>query len=519
MALDEDQVHLVGTGRDLLMGAGTRFDTQDTFNPFTTSTRTPQSQDRPYAHGALVGAEWFNERVVPIRVIANGATKTVPSARAAVQDMAAAFGAVGASGEIAELRFRLAEDPDEFVLFGRPRGIEPDMANLGLGYAYVSTAFVASDPRIYSGLLTTQSTGLAIQQGGLTIPARVATTRLRLQGTSGYGSTPDAAALDVTGDIDISAVIDVADYSTGASQAIAAKYTTTGNQRSYMLRVGTTGALGLVFSPDGTTATTRSATVTLYDAGIRDGQKIAVRVTRASATGNITFYLGSTPVLNPASWVAQGTVVASPAGALFASTAPLEVGAHTGGTGDRATGNVDAVRVRNGIAGTVVADPDFTVQSPGATSFNDSTGKTWTVNGNAKLVGSTFRGGLTAPFTVKGVLVGGSLILTNAGTTDTSLKVRVDGPVIEPRLVLRRPDGTVQTLSFDLELTAGQWLDINTISGTALLNGLAGANQRGVASWAMDPYPVQPGVNLLRFASAVYNDTAQITAEHRSAWW
>jgi len=199
--------------------------------------------------------------------------------------------------------------------------------------------------------------------------------------------------------------------------------------------------------------------------------------------------------------------------------AALETGAHTSGTSDRATGNVDAIRVRNGIAGTAVADPDFTAQTHGATSFNDSTGKTWTIHGDAKLVGSTYRGGLTVPFIVPGVLVGGELTITNTGTTDTSLQIRVDGPVVEPRLVLRRPDGTVQTLSFDLELTTGQWLDIDTVAKTALLNGLAGANQRGVATWAMDPYPVQPGVNILRFASAVYNDTAQITAEHRSAWW
>ena len=518
MALNEDQVHLVGTHRNLLMGAGTRFDVQDTFNPFTTQVRTPQSEDRPYAHGALVGAEWFAERVVPIRVIANGAAKTVATARSAVQDMAAAFAAVGATGQIAELRFRLNEDPDEFVLFGRPRGIDPDLTNLGHGYAYVSTAFVANDPRIYSGTLTILSTGLPVQQGGLIVPVTVASTRLRLPNVFGaYASTPSHASLAITGDVDLRIDIDLPSWADGSIQQLIARYGSAGNI-SYALNLDGAGTPRLQWTTDGTTVLTVPASTVMPVVSGRERLRATLDVDNGASGHTVTFYTAPS-MAGP--WTTLGSPQVIPGTtSVFAGSAPLEVGSRGGGTIQMIRGAVYAAEARSGIDGTIAAAPDFTSQEVGATDFTDSTGKTWTVNGAATLVGDTYRGGLTSPLTVPGTLAGGSLTLTNAGTTDTSLRVRIDGPVPEPRLVLRRPDGTVQTLAFELELTAGQWLDIDTASRTALLNGLAGANQRGVATWDMDPYPLQPGINYLRFvSSADYNDAAQLTAEFRSAWW
>jgi hypothetical protein len=135
----------------------------------------------------------------------------------------------------------------------------------------------------------------------------------------------------------------------------------------------------------------------------------------------------------------------------------------------------------------------------------------------------TQTGGLTLPFTVPftipGVLTGGREDLLNEGTADAALLLRVDGPVTDPRIALQRPDGDVQTIRFDLTLAAGQWLDIDTASRTALLNGLPEANQRGRAAWDIDPYPLPPGTSVLRFAASSHNDEALLTARWRSAWW
>lgn len=133
-------------------------------------------------------------------------------------------------------------------------------------------------------------------------------------------------------------------------------------------------------------------------------------------------------------------------------------------------------------------------------------------------------GGLTVPFTVPfwidGYTIGGRLNLTNEGTADAPLFIRIDGPVVNPRLVLAAPDGSTQTIDFfDLTLGAGQWVEIDTASGTALLNGEAGSSVRGSTVWTMDPYPLRPGVNVLRFFAAEFSEDAQVTVEYRSAWW
>lgn len=211
---------------------------------------------------------------------------------------------------------------------------------------------------------------------------------LVLTGASGaYSSTTDKAALDITGDIDIRAVISLPDYSNGAIQTIVAKYVTGTNQRSYGMRVSATGFLQMVFSTNGTAGNTGTSTVDLYSAGIADGDIIAIRVTRAAATGIITFYTGN-PAIDSVTWVQLGATVTGTTGNLFVGTAPLEVGSASVGTGDRATGRIMAARVLNGISGTAAANPNFADQTTGTTSFADAAANTWTVNGAATIEGN-----------------------------------------------------------------------------------------------------------------------------------
>jgi hypothetical protein len=224
-----------------------------------------------------------------------------------------------------------------------------------------------------------------------TFERTVGPAALVLPNASGaYASAPDAAALDITGNIDISGIIRFGDYSDGSIQTIKAKYTTTGNQRSYNFRVSATGFLQFVFSVNGTSGNTATATVSLYAAGVADGDIIAVRATRVAATGVITFYLGSEPSLDPGTWNTVGATVSGTTGNLFAGTAPLEVGSSNSGTADLADGRIIATRLRNGIApaGTIVADPNFADQPTGTTSFADTAGNTWTVNGAATIEGN-----------------------------------------------------------------------------------------------------------------------------------
>lgn len=134
----------------------------------------------------------------------------------------------------------------------------------------------------------------------------------------------------------------------------------------------------------------------------------------------------------------------------------------------------------------------------------------------------TFDGGLivpfTVPFTVDGVQLGGRELIANDGTAETGLFLRLDGPLQEPRVTLQRPDGSTPTLRFDLTLSSGQWLEVDTGAETAFLNGLPQSSQLGRT--AGDFFRLPPGESTLRFNhTGDHNTTAQITVSYRHAWW
>jgi hypothetical protein len=125
----------------------------------------------------------------------------------------------------------------------------------------------------------------------------------------------------------------------------------------------------------------------------------------------------------------------------------------------------------------------------------------------------------SVPFSIYTVLVSGLLELTNSGIADSGVTVRIDGPIAGPQIVLQRPDGSVQSLSVNLDLQAGQFLLIDSTRKTALLNGAVDADYRGASQWGWDTHPLLPGMTSLRFLGSDDTNTAQVTASYRSAWW
>lgn len=97
------------------------------------------------------------------------------------------------------------------------------------------------------------------------------------------------------------------------------------------------------------------------------------------ASGHTRTYFTSEDGTN---WTQMGTpIVGTPATLIFNSTGVMRI------PGDPFWGGrIYYAEVRNGINGTIVANPDFRIQAPGTTSFADSTGKTWTLQGNARIV-------------------------------------------------------------------------------------------------------------------------------------
>jgi hypothetical protein len=190
-------------------------------------------------------------------------------------------------------------------------------------------------------------------------------------------STPDAAALHVTGDLDVRFDIRPVDWFDATSTTIMGRYGAAGN-RSWRVLLNN-GFLQLFWSSNGTA--TIGASMALVD-GVgaltpRMRVRIVLDVDNGAAGSTARFYVG--PSLD-GPWTQFGAdVVTVGTTSIFAGTAPLEVGDVAAAVAPPSSFRLYGARVLNGIAGTPVASPDFTLQTPTTTAFADAVGRTWTV--------------------------------------------------------------------------------------------------------------------------------------------
>lgn len=182
-------------------------------------------------------------------------------------------------------------------------------------------------------------------------------------------TTPDAAAISITGDIDLR--IDFTLDTWAQSQYLLSKGLTTGSQKSYALGLDGDGYPVMSWSTTGSDTLTATATspVPVPWTG-RKMLRAVLDVNNGASGRTITFYT-STDFTN---WTQLGSpVIQAGTTSIFDSTSTLSVysTAANGGEYHRA-------EVRNGIAGTAVANPDLSLVAANATSFADAAGRTWT---------------------------------------------------------------------------------------------------------------------------------------------
>lgn len=210
-------------------------------------------------------------------------------------------------------------------------------------------------------------------------------------GASDHASAPDSAALSVTGDIDVRIDVELDSWE-GTSQDLCGKWTGTGSQRSWALYLVSDGTLLLYWSNDGTAQLTAQSTAAVpVPASGRLAVRATLDVNNGAAGKTATFYTAATL---SGSWTQLGSAVTT-AGttSVFDSTSSLFVGKIPTFSFTAAAGRCYAMEFRNGIAGSVVANPDFTAQTAGAGSFADtaSSPNTWTINGDAELSNRRYR--------------------------------------------------------------------------------------------------------------------------------
>lgn len=239
-------------------------------------------------------------------------------------------------------------------------------------------------------------------QIGRNTPVRVSvntgSVALDLPGDAGdYASTPDAAALDITGDIDIrfDATLNnwiLADYpSEGRTEFDRTELIgkSSSGQVSWVLYVRLS-KLYLEWSENGSTLKTAASTA---DLPLTTSGRLAVRATldvnNGAAGYDVKFYTSDSI---SGTWTQLGsTVTGSGVTSIFSGSANLRIGSIPDVSYFEAIGRVHAAQVLSGIAGSAVANPDFTAQADGTTSFADAAGRTWTVAGNAEITNRKVR--------------------------------------------------------------------------------------------------------------------------------
>ncbi|MGW1796955.1 hypothetical protein ACWCQN_13310 [Streptomyces sp. NPDC001984] len=200
--------------------------------------------------------------------------------------------------------------------------------------------------------------------------------------------TPDAAALDVSGDFDLR--LDVALESWAESQMLCLRYIP-GSAELWALEM-INGFPMFMWSPNGTFASRIAQTCT-EELKAYNGQRLALRVTLDINNGaggyELRFYTGRT--VDDTEWNLLGNpIVGASTTSVFPGTAPLEIGCGTafnalpsGGVLNRLRGKVYALKLLDGT--TTKVNMKTSAATAGGTSFVDATGLTWTKQGSAVL--------------------------------------------------------------------------------------------------------------------------------------
>jgi Phage tail protein len=200
----------------------------------------------------------------------------------------------------------------------------------------------------------------------------------------GTGTITNTTSFRQVGVVELWAELAAVSYLPASGWDIAARWSAPDGQVSALWQVNTDGRLRMIWTPTGFVA----------------GQIISESVNPLTAPDGVRVVLCYR--LHPvwgSGWRVEFLVydridgllledlgAASGAGttSIFTGTRPLEIGSRDLGTAAVFAGDMFRVLYRDN--GVMLAAPDFTLQTPGATTFTDITGRTYTVNGTATIV-------------------------------------------------------------------------------------------------------------------------------------
>ena len=171
--------------------------------------------------------------------------------------------------------------------------------------------------------------------------------------TGNYASSPDSVATSVTGDITLTIKVALDDWSS-ALIALLGKWSAS-PQFSYVLRLSATGFLTFLWSEDGTASKSEACNVVVP---FLDGEVGSVRVTmdvdNGASDAEIKFWISTDGV----TFTQLGaTDTNGSTTSIFDGTTPIGLGARSGGTAHKATGDFYYASIHSNATGT--GDPDW----------------------------------------------------------------------------------------------------------------------------------------------------------------
>jgi hypothetical protein len=207
---------------------------------------------------------------------------------------------------------------------------------------------------------------------------RAGTPRLRIPTAGDQFFTADSAGISVTGDIDLRADVTLPTWRPETSSIVGVI-----KGSSYSLFIDTDGSLwiawyaGAVYRTMGSTRPVPGATTG------RKAVRATLDVNNGAAGRTATFYYSDDDTMD-GTWVQFDTATTSGTTSIDNTTDTL--GAYLSHPGE-----INEIRVYDGIAGTKRASPKFTAQASGTTSFADAEGNTWDDAGTAALDNKHYR--------------------------------------------------------------------------------------------------------------------------------
>ena len=216
---------------------------------------------------------------------------------------------------------------------------------------------------------------------------------LLTDGVNDFASSPDSAAADSTGEVDLRALIRP-DALSADEAFLIGKYRGSVANSSYALiiddDVNNDVLLGL---SDGTTLTLSRSTSGLANVGLGAGDTFWVRATWRASDGRIQFFYSADQTLDhlAVSWSQLGADVTDAKVSLNNSTEEITIGARNrAAPQDEFDGELLRALILNGIGGTVAVDfYPHRDASAGALAFTSQTGEIWTLNNGASIGASS----------------------------------------------------------------------------------------------------------------------------------